>query len=265
MSQVVVRAYAFAATFRLRELIPCFPGAEVELVVDELHVRYPDGTLALVYDFGALVVFGGEGRREEIAQAVGQRDGGASKPFTEDFLVVVDPEAPPGGEVRFDRVVVRELSPGVQVVVALLVAQSAAMDYYGDDVASVLDRTGAITRDLQIHGRFRGRIKEITRFIGTCIQTRNAVIETLALFDKPDITWEVEHLDKLYVRLREVLEIEDRFRNLEYRLRMIQDNLVLLVDLSRQRQTIYLEVVVVLLILFEALIMLWQILRGSGH
>jgi uncharacterized Rmd1/YagE family protein len=88
------------------------------------------------------------------------------------------------------------------------------------------------------------------------------VIETLALFDKPEATWEQEALDRLFVRLREMLEIDDRFRALEYRLRVIQENLVLFVDLSRQRSTLYLELLVVLLILIELIVMVGQVALG---
>ena len=57
-----------------------------------------------------------------------------------------------------------------------------------------------------------------------------------------------------------------RLRALEAKLRMIQENLVLLVDLSQHRSTWRLELTVVLLIFFEIMISLWQIWRGQqGH
>ncbi len=110
----------------------------------------------------------------------------------------------------------------------------------------------------------RGRVRDMIRFIGSCIQTRNGVIATLALFDKPDVAWQEEAIDVLFNRLREVLEMDDRFRSLEYKLRMIQDNLVVLVDLSRQRHSIFLETVVLLLILLEVMVMVWQVMQGHS-
>jgi hypothetical protein len=46
---------------------------------------------------------------------------------------------------------------------------------------------------------------------------------------------------------------------------MFQDNLVLLVDLARARQTVVLEFAVALLIAAEMAIMVWQILATTGH
>jgi uncharacterized Rmd1/YagE family protein len=265
-TEVPVWACAFANTFRLRELVPLFTerGAEASVQHDELHARMPDGTVVLGFDFGALVFFGGdEPRRADLVARVATAVAEKAAPRTDEFLVEVAAGARP--EVRFDRVVVPELSQPVREVVGLLVAQSAAMDYYEEDVGHILAETERITVELGERGSTRGRVRDLTRFIGRCIGTKNDVIETLALFDKPDVTWEDEALDRLFTSLRKMLEIDDRFRALEYRLHTIQDSLVLLVELSRGRATYRLEVMVVLLILFELIIMIWQSWRGQAH
>jgi uncharacterized Rmd1/YagE family protein len=165
--------------------------------------------------------------------------------------------------VQFDRVVLPEAALPAMDIISLLLAQSVAMDYYEEDVQDILKRTDAITTSLQTAGRLPGKVGDLVKFIGSCIATKNGVIATLALFDKPDATWENRDLDRLYNALRLELEIDDRFRALEAKLRMIQESLVLLVDLSRHRSTWRLEVSVLLLILFEVVIMLWQVF--SGH
>ncbi len=262
--QVPVRAYAFADTFRLKDIGRALEGlgAEVTLAKDELLVRFPGGESAIAYDFGAMVFFSGAAVQDRCVVAItAQLPGEPHPPLTEDLVIEVMAGA--ATEVSFDRVLVPDLSPSVTGVVGLLLAQSAAMDYYGEDVDEILTRSELITRGLATEGRLRGRVKDLIQFIGTCIQTKNGVIETLALFDKPDVTWEVEAIDRLFVQLREILEIDDRFRAFEYKLRMIQENLVLLVDLSRQRHTLWLESSVLVLILLEVLMMVWQVV--SGH
>ena len=49
----------------------------------------------------------------------------------------------------------------------------------------------------------------------------------------------------------ETTPFDDRYRALDVKLRMFQDNLVLLVDLARQRQTFVLEFAVAILIAME--------------
>jgi uncharacterized Rmd1/YagE family protein len=271
VSTLSVNAYGFAATFRLKDLVSVFTdwGAEVSLEKDQLVARLPPQAghdrLAIFFDFGAIVFAGVDaGERERIIKAVSARlQPEPHAPLTEDFLVEVRPGAQV--EVLFDRVIVPVASLPFLHIVSLLLAQSVAMDYYEEDVQEILQRTGTITQTLQTAGRLPGRVRDLVRFIGSCIATKNGVIATLSLFDKPDATWENPELDRLYNALRLMLEIDDRFRALEAKLRMIQENLVLLADLSQQRSTWRLELTVVLLILVEVVIMLWQMLKGMGH
>lgn len=271
-SVIAVRAYAFANTFRLRELQPHFAGARLDHGKDELTATWPDGGVAIAFDFGAVVFFAvPDVVRERVVRELRTRTREAQPPHTEDYLVEVQPEPravelrfaePRFAEIKFDRVVVPELSPSVRHIIALLLAQSAAMDYYEADVGEILAQTERITRELGrggvFGGLFGGRVGDVERFIGHCIQTKNEVVETLALFDKPAEAWEDEALDRLFTRLRRMFELDDRFRALEYRLRTIQDSLVLLVDLARGRGSYRLEVLIVLLIVFEVALMLFQ-------
>lgn len=266
---LAVHAYGFAATFRLKELASAFEGAEVLLEKDQLQARFPpkDGheRLAFFFDFGAMVVAGLDPpERDRLVRTVGAKLlPEPHAPLTEDFLVEVRQGAQL--EVQFERVVVPEASPKVLSIIGLLLAQSVAMDYYEEDVREILARTDTIIGSLQVEGRLPGRVQDLVKFIGSCIATKNGVISTLALFDKPDAAWEDRELDRLYNALRLELEIDDRFRALEAKLRMIQENLVLLVDLSQHRSTWRLELTVVMLILFEVMIMLWQMFRGGAH
>jgi uncharacterized Rmd1/YagE family protein len=139
------------------------------------------------------------------------------------------------------------------------------MDYYAKDVEEIEVQTDRIAEGLRILGKVPRRVRELVQFIGLCIATRNDVISTLALFDKPDATWENEQLDRLWNGLYHMLELDDRYRALEAKLRMFQDNLVVLVDLARQRHTFALETAIAFLILLEMLVMIWQVLSATGH
>jgi uncharacterized Rmd1/YagE family protein len=187
--------------------------------------------------------------------------------MTENFLIEVSPAVGagdgPAPEVRFDRVIVRKVTIPIIDVVAEMVAQSVAIDYYKKDVDEIEARFDRIVAKLQHEGR-APPVRELTTFIGVCIALRNDVVSTLALFDKPDDTWENEQLDRLWEGLRRLLEVDDRYRALEAKLRLFQENLVVLVDLARQRHTYALEWAVAVLIAFELIVMLWQIFGTHG-
>jgi uncharacterized Rmd1/YagE family protein len=60
------------------------------------------------------------------------------------------------------------------------------------------------------------------------------------------------------------LEIDDRFRAIERKLGMIQDDLVLFVELSQTRTSWRLEVIIVVLILLELLLSLVTLVHGQA-
>jgi uncharacterized Rmd1/YagE family protein len=260
-----IHAYGFAATFRLRELTSAFEelGA-AQLEKDRLLVGAGGERYALAFDFGGVVFVGieEEVRKKVIDRVLRLLPPEPSSPIPESFLIEV--RETPSVEVRFDRVIVREVTIPIIDVVAEMVAQSVAMDYYAKDVDEIEAQFDQIVVALRTVAR-TPPVRQLTKFIGICIAVRNDVISTLALFDKPDDTWENEELDRLWDGLRRILEIDDRYRSLEAKLRLFQENLVVLVDLARQRHTLVLEWAVVLLILFELVLMVWQTIFASGH
>jgi uncharacterized Rmd1/YagE family protein len=267
MSLIPIVAYSFASTLKLKELVALFGPGEARVEKDQLLARPGggDGRYVIAYDFGALVFVGVEAaEREKLVTAVGARlSAEPHPPLIESFAIEIAPDKPM--EVRFDRVLLPSLELGAVEIVAEVLAQSVAMDYYADDVAEIEAETDRIAAELRSMGRIPGRVRPTLQFIGLCIATRNDVISTLALFDKPDATWENEQLDRLWNELRKMLEFDDRYRALDAKLRMFQDNLVLLVDLARQRHTLALESAVVLLIAVEIVLMVWQVLTAAGH
>jgi len=271
MPLIPIVAYSFASTLKLKELVPLFGAGEARVEKDRLLATLGGGEAGgearyiIAYDFGALVFVGVDAaEREKRVAAVGARlTGEPHPPLTESFALEIAPDKPM--EVRFDRVLLPALDLGAVEIVAEVLAQSVAMDYYADDVAEIEAETDRIADELRKVGRIPGRVPNTLQFIGLCIATRNDVISTLALFDKPDATWENEQLDRLWNGLRKMLELDDRYRALDAKLRMFQDNLVLLVDLARQRQTFVLEFAVAILIAMEMAVMVWQILSATGH
>ncbi len=264
MAAVPIHAFGFASTFKLKELEPVFAEfAQARVVKDELWATFGEHAWAVAFDFGAVVFVGVDAKVKEriVANLVKRLPPDKLGPFTEEFLVEA---GSPTFEVRFDRVLVPELTQEVAGIVALVLAQSVAMDYYDRDVTEIEDVTDRIANELRRAGKLRRSVRDLSQFIGLCIATRNDIISTLALFDKPDATWENEQLDRLWNGLYRMLELDDRYRKLEAKLRMFQDNLVVLVDLARARHTLVLEVTVAVLILLEMLIMIWQILGPSG-
>lgn len=254
MAVLQALAYGFATTFKIRDVARCFTGATLRQSKTQVVADYGGDRVAVAFNFGAIVFVNVPA--EERTRVLGAVTANVAidephAPLDEDFLIELRDGQPPTSMVRFDRVVVPALDPGTVDVVTLLLAQSVAIDYYEEDLQAILADLDRRTDRMQKSGRLSGSVRDLTRFVAGSIATKNQIIAALAVLDKPAATWESEQLDKLYRGLREMLEIDERFRALEYKLRTIQETLELFLDLNNTRRALILEATIVVLIVFE--------------
>ena len=260
--QLAALVYGFATTFKVGDVAQCFVGARLRRAKTQLTAEYGPDSVAVAYDFGAIVFInvGAEERARVIGAVLDKvaRDE-PHPPLEEDFIVEVDPAAPPHGTVSFDRVSVPSLTPHVVDVVTILLAQSVAIDYYEEDLEEIIQRLDVRTDAMARHGRLVGSARELSKFVGASISTKNQIIAALAVLDKPAVTWENEPLDRLYRAFRSMLEIDERFKALEYKMRTIQDTLELFLEVMGTRRSHALEFVIVLLIVAEIVLALLRV------
>lgn len=238
----------------LRDTVGCFPqGVDATVNKTNALICWKDGALAYAYDFGALVFINVE--QPVIAQILAAFTKMLPRephpPLHEDFLVEVKQGAKIEITLAFDRVVVPELARTTLEVIAMVLAQSVAIDYYDEDAQAILDRIAVIAAEVGKTGRPRGGRRDMVRFAGSTMAFQTEIIGAILLLDKPDLTWEDEYADRLHDKLRYHFEIPERYRALETKLSTIRDTLQALLELSSERRMLFLEVAVVLLIVIE--------------
>jgi uncharacterized Rmd1/YagE family protein len=257
---VPFEAYSFAARFNLREVEGWLPeGAKLRSTKTQLVASWADDRVAYAFDFGTLVLINLEPERRDaiVARFAGKLPQEPHPPLRETVLVELREGS--GIEVTFDRVVVPALTSATLEVVATVIAQSAALDYYDEDIQGILDRIGRIATQVAKEGQPRGRTRDLVRFIGAAIASQVEIISALALLDKPDLTWENELADRLHDRLRYNLEISERYRAVEAKLLTTREALAVFLELIQTRRNQMLELAVVVLILVEILIGIAQL------
>jgi len=244
-------AVAFEENLALRELLPHYPGARVG--VREMQVQCDGGEMFL-YPFGAIVFHDvpAERRDAELARLHKLRPGLTTQVVRESFTVREEP----GAEVDIvsGTLMVDRFGPTRAAVVGLIVAQSAAMEYYERIVADLFARTTALVDPLEKSGSVPLQTRRLHQFIGQAIGTRSEVINVLTLLDKPDATWDDPALDRIYDDLRAEFDLVDRYGTLTQKLEGVQDALELVLDVARDRRMWLLELTIGLLIVFEVLL-----------
>jgi len=245
-------AVAFEENLVLRELLPAFPGAR--LGARDLSVPVPSGGWIFLYPFGAIVFAGitAEERERSMARLQQARPGLTTKVVRESLSVRVDA----GARISFHEGVLHldSLSSERAQIVALTVAQSAALEYYERIVESLFARTSALAVRLEKSGTVSFWLRPLHRFIGEAITARAEVLTVLTLLDKPDATWDDAGMDRIYNDLRAEFDLVDRFGSLEHKLTSVQDGLELVLDVARERRLMVIELTVVILIALELLL-----------
>lgn len=248
-------AVAFEENLNLREVQGVWPGSKLSRLV--MVVPCAPGEL-FVYPFGAVVFHDvpAERRDAELARLRKARPGLTTQVVLESFAVREVPGAKL--DIAEGTLVVDELSASRAAVVALIVAQSAAMEYYERIVASLFERTIALVEPLERRGSVPMRTRGLHRFIGQAIGTRSEVIAVLSLLDKPDATWDDPALDRIYDDLRAEFDLADRYGTLTQKLVGVQEALELVLDVARDRRMWLLELFIGVLIVFEVMLELWR-------
>jgi uncharacterized Rmd1/YagE family protein len=213
-------------------------------------VRRPlGGGEAFYFAFGAAVfrdVAPGD-RDAEIAR-LGR--GRTLHPAADETLIVrEEPASSPGvsgGVLTVDRLTAPRAG-----IVALTVAQSAAVEYYERIVADMFERTAKWIDLLETRGTVPYAVRPLHRFIGEAVGVRSEVTVVLHLLDKPDETWDDPAMDAIYDDLRDEFDLVDRHDALEQKLKNVQESLELILDVARDRRLVFLEAAIVALIVFE--------------
>jgi uncharacterized Rmd1/YagE family protein len=166
---------------------------------------------------------------------------------------------PPGGPIH-----VRELSPERLLVIADALAKSASLARDEHEVSAVFEVIEPMARRLGEKGRAPGGRRDILRHIGNALLVRQRVSGRVAVEEKPDVLWDRPDLERLYARLADEYELKERASALNRKLAVIGETATAMTDLIDTERSIRLEFIIVMLILFEIVITVYQILAGRG-
>ena len=252
----VFQAAAFVENLVLKDLAPFYP--EARRTVHHIRFRTEGGDV-FIYPFGAVTFrdVPAEARERELQRLRQARPGLTTTTVLEEITVREDPGREPDvadGTLTLDR-----LSPDRASVVALTVAQSAAMEYSERIVEEMFVRTDRLVERLEHRGTVSFRTRPMHQFIGAAIGTRNEVLSVLHLLDKPDEAWEDPGMNRIYDELRAEFDLTDRYQALELKLRSVQEGLELLLDVARDRRLVLLETAIVVLIVLELALTLLRV------
>lgn len=222
-----------------------------------------NGGIAVLFRYGVVVLIGLNAlEEEEFLRGLDQRMIGKLARRDEETAVIElapdkEEQIPPGGPICL-----QSLSPERLILIGEALAKSVVLARHEREVAMVFDTTEPLARELARSGWMRGSRRSILKNIGNALLVRHRVAGPVEVEEKPDVLWDKPHLERLYARLADEYELKERAEALHSKLAVIAESAQVLTDIIDTRRSLRLEVIIVLLILFEVIITIYQLAMG---
>lgn len=219
---------------------------------DPLVIRASETHRVMITSFGAVVFWPFD---ESVARLVTSR---IRETLTDNYVVeevedrlVVEVGRPATRFFHNEIYLKGDASAAHMRIIAMLLAQSVALDYLEREADSALGAYQPYMLDLRNRGKIPISTKKILKSIGFSMQIRHSVLTNLALFDKPAETWESEELEDLYQGLQDFFDLHERRDGLNVKLDFVNQNTAMLFEVVSARRLEYLEWIVIILIAIE--------------
>jgi len=230
-----------------------------QLASNPLTIAVRGGGTAVLFRYGVVVLFDITGP-EEVAFLEQLRPfigGPYATPETESIDVQIDPGAREGmGEKTL---LIADGSVERTQVIADILSKSVMLAWYEARIAASFERIEPLASELQQTGSIGARAKDLLRHIGTMLLSEHLVVGRIEVGEKPELLWERPDLEGLFIRLEDEYEIKERHASLGRKLNLISHTAQTLLQLQQSRHSLRLELYIVILIVIEILLTLYQL------
>ena len=231
-----------------------------------LAIKVGKAGIAVLFRYGVAVLIGLSPEDEAgFLAKLTPRIGGKLARFEEETAIIerandAEDQVQAGGPIQL-----REMLPERLLVIADVLAKSVVLANDEREVAKVFEVIEPFAKELADHGRTRRDRKAVLRLIGNALLVQQRVSGRVAIGEKPDALWERPDLERLYARLEDEYELNERVDTLNRKLAVVAEIANTLSDLIDTRRSLRLEIIVIVLIALEIVGMLYQIYADRGH
>ena len=231
------------------------------LGVAPLTVDVPGGGIAVLFRYGAVVLFGAPSAALDnfVASLKPLVTAALPVPERDDARLLVRPEAEQPVDLA-GNIFLREKTTDRLQVVADILAKGLVLSHYETRIADIFDGIEPLAATLRETGRAGARSKELLRHIGDVLLMQQKMVGRVETGEKPELLWDHPELERLYMRLAEEYELRDRDRALDRKLDVISRTVETLLGLVQTRSSLRVEWYIVLLIVAELLLSTYPLL-----
>ncbi len=241
-----------AADFNQAEVISTSP----------LILRLGSGGFAALFPYGTVVLIGVSPAEEEaFLQKLGDRiEGRLDAPV----VVASEIEIGTSEKISDNFITVRDLSPPCLIVVADALAKNVALAFEEEEVRKVLEVLEPFASDLAGSGRLPWKRRQMLRTVGHALLISHRLLERVEVEERPELLPNHDEIGRLHEHLAEAYQFKKRARALSRKLDAIEVMTTALTELIDAQRGIRLETMIVLLIMFEISVYLYDLFLRPG-
>jgi required for meiotic nuclear division protein 1 len=216
---------------------------------------------ALVFRYGAVVFFGMTPEDERLlCESLTIREP-AARPESELVELRIDGDF--DAEPRIENSIIFVPDDDIQhlELIGEALAKSVVLAYHEAAIASLFDRIEPLAQNLYDNLNHRERERELLEYIGGALLSEQRMVGRVEVREKPELLWENATLERFYQRLEREYELRDRATSVERKLGLISRTAQTALDLLEQRSTRRVEWYIVVLIVVEILLTVYNMLR----
>jgi len=226
-------------------------------------LSFGDGGRAVVFRFGSVVTFGGseDERHTLLARIAPFVREPCELPETETAAIRLADASLEG--VKEDTIVLRDGDTERLATVADVLAKSVALARYESAVAEGFGEIDSLARKLERTGRAPSRSRGLARRIGAALLMETQIVGRVEVEEKPELLWERPDLERLWELLVSEYELRERSRAMSRKLELAARATGTVLDLIQTRRALRVEILIVLLIVLEVVITLYELAAGG--
>jgi uncharacterized Rmd1/YagE family protein len=222
-------------------------------------VEMEGGGWAILFRYGVVVFFDvSADARARYVERLGRGVGEAyAEPEREAQHLRVD--ASPEGVGADGAIIIHDTSVERLQVVADALAKSVVLAHYEEELAQSFNSVEPLAAEL-VRGRERRRVGDLLRQIGGTLLIQHKMVGRVAVGEKLELLWQRPDLERLHLRMEDEYELIERQTSLERKLALINTTATTALEMVRARRSLRVEWYIVLLIVVEIVLTLYQML-----
>jgi uncharacterized Rmd1/YagE family protein len=182
----------------------------------------------------------------------------------QEYPLLVDTALAENFAIDNDKITLKSYSSINLMIVSHVISQSVALEIYEQKLSDYYEQSRYLIDSADTYSIFKRT--HLSRFAKQLVLIRHDMMIDLLLLDKPNILWDNENAEMLYNRLANMLDLTDRFDVVEYKLKSIKDDIVMVMDLTNHNHSSFLEWIIIVLIAVEIGMGLFEWFKmGFGH